>query len=87
MVEMRMAREREVSEMLRTGEAAGQRQAGKKFWRKNWAEPKLFVATPPQQQMLERNEEVVFVPQQQSQFLCLTMTCHLTIILGDPHPR
>ena len=86
MVEMRMAREREVSEMLRTGEAAGQRQAGKKFWRKNWAEPKLFVATPPQQQMLERNEEVVFVPLQ-SRFLGLTMTSHLTIILGDPHPR
>ena len=83
MVEMRMAREREMAEMLRTG--GGNGQMGKRFWRdcfsadtdprsnvrpdpgsdpkKFWAEPKLLVATPPQQQLDRTNcEEVILVP-------------------------
>ena len=79
MVEMRMAREREMAEMLRIG--GGNGQMGNKFWkecysadtdprsnvrpdpRTFWAEPKLFVATPPQQQLDRTNcEEVIFVP-------------------------
>ena len=74
MVKMRMAREREMAEMLRTGGVGGQLE--KKF--ECWAETdprsdprpdprsdlkkdsNLFVATPPEKQRPERNEEVIF---------------------------
>ena len=75
MVKMRMAREREMAEMLRAGGVGGQLE--KKF--ECWAETdprsdprpdprsdlkkdsNLFVATPPEKQQLERNEEVIFL--------------------------
>ena len=77
MIEMRMAREREVvAEMLRTEGVSSLDQMGKMFRKKNWeksdprsdlkkypGEANLFVATPPEQhqQHLEKNAEVIFV--------------------------
>ena len=79
MVQMKMAREREMCEMLRAGGVGGS-QTGKKFWKNCWVEPdprsglrpnsrsdlkkcqgesNLFIANPPEQQQLERNEEVI----------------------------
>ena len=98
MVEMRMAREREMAAMLRIGGV--NEQMGNKFWkgcfsaetdprsnvrpdqrpdpRKFWAEPKLFVATPPQQQLDRTNcEEVILF----SVFFWLCSSSHLVYSL------
>ena len=72
MVKMRMAREREMAAMLRAGGVGGQME--KTSWvetdprsdprpdlKKCQGDSNLFIATPPEKQQLERNEEVIFL--------------------------
>ena len=56
MVEMNMARERG-GEMMGGGGDGGKDQGGK-LLRRYLGDPRLFVAPPPQRQLLEGNKEV-----------------------------